>query len=136
MMRGIHLYRSGPYSRESQISYYLEGELALMCLDVELRRRSKGEFGACNLIAEVCRRFSLGSDSAEGVGVDYTTIRETLKEAPGGSSMGPYLDRLVKHRHAPNILHALKYFRLQLAPDGKDSEGKGMAGNQHTGTKR
>jgi len=124
----IHLYRSGPYTRESQISYYLEGELALMCLDVELRRRSKGEFGACNLIAEVCRRFSLGADSPDGVGVDYTTIRDTLKQVPGGKSMGPYLDRLVKHRHAPNILHALKYFRLQLAPDVKDTEEKAWLG--------
>ena len=42
----IHLYRSGPYTRESQISYYLEGELALLCLDTELRRRNDDTLGA------------------------------------------------------------------------------------------
>ena len=57
----IHLYRSGPYTRESQISYYLEGELAMMCLDVELRRRNKDTFGACDLMAELVRRFSIES---------------------------------------------------------------------------
>ena len=42
----IHLYRSGPYTRENQISYYLEGELALLCLDTEMRRRNGNTFGA------------------------------------------------------------------------------------------
>lgn len=51
--------------------------------------------------------------------------------------MGPYLDRLVKHRHAPNILHALKFFRLQLIPDSKDTEEKAWLGintREHNGS--
>ena len=124
----IHLYRSGPYTRESQISYYLEGELAMLCLDVELRRRNKGVFGACDLMAEVVRRFALHSDEAESHGVDYRDIRDALKACPGGSSMGPFLDRLVKSRALPNIKKALSYFRLRLDPHAKDTEGHGWLG--------
>ncbi len=124
----IHLYRSGPYTRESQISYYLEGELAMLCLDVELRRRNQGTFGACDLMREVVRRFSLDSEDAQSHGVDYRDIRSTLKSCPGGEGMGPFLDRLVKRRALPNIKKALSFFRLKLAPHASDEEGKGWLG--------
>lgn len=124
----IHLYRSGPYTRESQISYYLEGELAMMCLDVELLRRSGGTFGACNLMAEVVRRFAIHSDEAVSHGVDYRDIRATLKACPGGGSMGPFLDRLVTDRALPNITKALSYFRLKLVPHAKDKQDEGWFG--------
>jgi predicted metalloprotease with PDZ domain len=124
----IHLYRSGPYTRESQISYYLEGELAMLCLDVELRRRNQNTYGACDLMAEVVRRFSLTSPEATDLGVEYRDIRSTLKSCPGGSGMGPFLDRLVKHRALPNIEHALRFFRLRLAPHASDKANEGWLG--------
>ena len=124
----IHLYRSGPYTRESQISYYLEGELALLCLDTELRRRNDDTFGACDLMAELVRRYAISSDEAEQLGADYSDIRKTLKSCPGGSSMGPYLDRLVQQRNHPNVQRALSSFRLKLVPHASDKEGKGWLG--------
>jgi predicted metalloprotease with PDZ domain len=124
----IHLYRSGPYTRESQTSYYLEGELALLCLDTELRRRNDDTFGACDLMAELVRRYAISSDEAEQLGVDYSDIRKTLKSCPGGSSMGPYLDRLVQQRNHPNVQRALSSFRLKLVPHASDKEGKGWLG--------
>ena len=124
----IHLYRSGPYTRENQISYYLEGELALMCLDTEMRRRNDHTFGACDLMAELVRKYAIHSDEAEQLGVDYKDIRDTLKTCPGGSSMGPYLDRLVRHRNLPNLQRALSTFRLKLVPHASDKEGKGWLG--------
>ena len=124
----IHLYRSGPYTRESQISYYLEGELAMMCLDVELRRRNKDTFGACDLMAELVRRFSIESDEEDAPGVDYNDIRTALKACPGGASMGPFLDKLVRQRALPNIQRALSAFRLKLVPHAGDKEGKGLLG--------
>ena len=124
----IHLYRSGPYTRENQISYYLEGELALLCLDTEMRRRNNDTFGACDLMAELVRRYAISSDEAEELGVDYNDIRTTLKSCPGGSSMGPYLDRLVQHRNHPNVQRALSSFRLKLVPHASDKEGKGWLG--------
>jgi len=47
----IHLYRPNSYSREVQISYYLEGEMAVFCLDAELRKRSKGKHGMDDVMA-------------------------------------------------------------------------------------
>mgnify|MGYP005720787659 FL=1 len=124
----IHLYRSGPYTRESQISYYLEGELALLCLDTELRRRNNDTFGACDLMAELVRRYAISSDEADELGVDYSDIRKTLKSCLGGSSMGPDLDRLVQQRNHPNVQRALSSFRLKLVPHASDKEGKGWLG--------
>ena len=124
----IHLYRSGPYTRESQISYYLEGELAMLCLDVELRRRNQGTFGACDLMREVVRRFAIHSDEAESHGVDYRDIRSVLQSCPGGEHMGPFLDRLVTKRALPNITKAMSYFRLKLTPHASDEADKGWLG--------
>ena len=124
----IHLYRSGPYTRENQISYYLEGELALLCLDVELRRRNNHTFGACDLMAELVRLYAIDSPESEELGVEYKDIRTTLKTCPGGEAMGPYLDRLVKHRNHPNLQRALSAFRLKLVPHASDKEGKGWLG--------
>ena len=124
----IHLYRGGPYTRESQISYYLEGELAMLCLDVELRRRNKNEFGACDLMAKLVQKYALDSEEAEEIGVEYRDIRSTLKTCPGGESMGPFLDKLVKKRALPNVSKALSSFRLSLVPHPTDESGTGWLG--------
>ena len=79
-----------------------------------MRRRNGNTFGACDLMAELVRRYAIHSEEAEHMGVDYNDIRATLKQCPGGASMGPYLDRLVKHRNLPNVQRALSSFRLRL----------------------
>ena len=53
----------------------------MMCLDVELLRRSGGTFGACNLMAEVVRRFAIHSDEAVSHGVDYRDVELPSKHA-------------------------------------------------------
>jgi len=124
----IHLYRSGPYTRENQISYYLEGELAIMCLDVELQKRSKGTYGACDLMAELCRRYALEYDSSDQGGIDYKSLRSTLKEVPGGKSMGPYLDRLVHNREVPDLAKAMRFFRLRIDPEKPEAPSNAWLG--------
>jgi len=124
----IHLYRSGPYSRENQISYYLEGELAIMCLDVELQKRSKGTYGACEFMAELCRRYALEYETGNSAGIDYKSLRKTLQGVPGGKSLGPYLDRLVHNREAPDIHKAMRFFRLSIEPEKSDEEPTGWLG--------
>ena len=124
----IHLYRSGPYTRENQISYYLEGELAIMCLDVELQKRSKGTYGACDLMAELCRRYAIEYDSSDQGGIDYKSLRSTLKDVPGGKSLGPYLDRLVHNRKAPNINKAMRFFKLSIDPEKPEDQPKAWLG--------
>jgi len=124
----IHLYRSGPYTRESQISYYLEGELAMLCLDLELRRRNQNVFGACDLMAKMVRKYALDSEESEELGVEYRDIRSTLKTCPGGENMGPFLDKLVKKRALPNVAKALSSLRLKLVPHASDEPGSGWLG--------
>ena len=110
----IHLYRSHSFSREIQISYYLEGELAIFCLDAELRKRSKGKHGICNLMVSLCEKYALGYPNSLNTGIDYKDIRKELVNMAGGRNLGKYLDKLVFEKSPPNIAEALEYYGLGL----------------------
>lgn len=99
-----------------------------MCLDVELQKRSKGTYGACDLMAELCRRYALEYDSSDQGGIDYKSLRSTLKEVPGGKSMGPYLDRLVHNRKVPDIAKAMRFFRLRIDPEKPEAPSNAWLG--------
>ena len=120
----IHLYRSHAFSRETQISYYLEGELALFCLDAELRKRSKGESGLCQLMATLCEKHAIGYHNTEKLGITYKDIRSSLTAMKGGLRLGKMLDELVFERKAPNVEKALEYFSLTLIPEKQIKEGE------------
>jgi predicted metalloprotease with PDZ domain len=121
----IHLYRGHSFSRESQISYYNEGELAIFCLDAELQRRSNGKNGICDLMFELCKKHAIEYDSAEQLGVTYNDIRKALTSMNGGSRLGTMLDSLMKNRQLPDVDKALKYYSLKLIPNvKKDVEEK------------
>ena len=125
-MRGFTSIEAALYER-NQISYYLEGELALLCLDVEMRRRNNNTFGACDLMAN----WSAATPSIRRTLMRWAWITATSGHAgicPGGENMGPYLDRLVKQRNHPNLQRALSTFRLKLVPHASDKEGKGWLG--------
>lgn len=119
----IHLYRGHAFSRETQISYYLEGELALMQLDSELRRRSKGEVGVCDLAAELCRKHALEYEGVERLGVTYKDIRRTLTSMKGGRQLGSMLDALMHERKAPDMEATMAYFGLKLVAENPLKEG-------------
>ena len=110
----IHLYRSHSFSREIQISYYLEGELAIFCIDSELRKRSKGEHGICDLMVRLCEKYALGYPNSIQTGVDYRDIRKELVNMAGGRNLGKYLDQLVFEKSSPDIANALQYYGLSL----------------------
>tara|TARA_B100001287_G_C22645362_1_gene512384 strand:- start:430 stop:1593 length:1164 start_codon:yes stop_codon:yes gene_type:complete len=113
----IHLYRGHSFSRETQISYYLEGELAIFCLDVELRKRSNGESGVCELMSILCKKYAIEYPNVERLGVTYNDIRSTLTSMKGGLRLGKLLDSLVFDRKAPDVKSALQYFSLDLVPE-------------------
>ncbi len=120
----IHLYRGHAFSRETQISYYLEGELALMQLDSELRRRSKGEVGVCDLAAELCRKHALEYEGVERLGVTYKDIRRTLTSMKGGRQLGSMLDALMHDRKAPDMEATMAFFGLNLVAENPLKEGE------------
>lgn len=118
----IHLYRGHSFSRESQISYYNEGELAIFCLDAELQRRSNGQNGICDLMVILCQKHAIEYDSATQLGVTHNDIRKALTSMEGGSRLGTMLDSLMRERRLPDVDKACKYFSLKLISDGKKED--------------
>ena len=107
----IHLYRPNPYARESRISYYLEGELVLFCLDAELRYRSKGLHGVDDLMVELYKEHgTIGNRD----GIDYKDIRTKLTSMKGGRLLGKWLDRAVREQIPPDINRAMTLFGLKI----------------------
>ncbi len=115
----IHLYRGHSFSRENQISYYLEGELAIFCLDAELRKRSKGESGVCQLMSNLCEKHAIDYPNTTKLGITYKDIRTSLTAMKGGLRLGKMMDELVNQRAAPEVEKALTYFGLELIPEKK-----------------
>ena len=65
----------------------LKGELAIFCVDAELRKRSKGKHGICDLMVKLCEKFALGYPNAIQIGVDYKDIRKELVNMEGGRNL-------------------------------------------------
>jgi predicted metalloprotease with PDZ domain len=120
----IHLYRGHAFSRESQISYYLEGELTIMELDMELRKRSKGLHGVCDLMALLCQTHALECDPSGRLGVTHKDIRKALVSMKGGGRLGVMLDELVNRKAAPDMEHVMGYFGLKMEPEHQPKEGQ------------
>ena len=111
----IHLYRSHSFSREIQISYYLEGELAIFCIDAELRKRSKGKYGICDLMVRLCEKYAIGYPNVERIGIDYQDIRKELVSMEGGRNLGMQLDKLIFDKQVPDLAHAFDFYGLELS---------------------
>ena len=113
----IHLYRQNSYSREVQISYYLEGEMAIFCLDVELRKRSNGSYGMDDVMAKLYHDFRLGTKNP---GITHKDIRKALVNTPGGRRLGNLLDSLVGEKKVPDIYSAFDKLGLELKSEKKE----------------
>ena len=109
----IHLYRGHPYSREAQISYYLEGELSIFALDAELRKRSNGESGVSNLMAELYHKHHINVEKKGDRGVQYKDIRKVLTSLKGGRRLGSFLDELTTQKGVLDLDKAFTLFGIQ-----------------------
>ena len=124
----IHLYRPHAYSRESTISYYLEGEMAMLCIDAEIRRRSKGQNGLESVFADLMSRHGLESREIERPGVSYQDIRRALTRTPGGARLGGILDSLTKDKMRPDVAGALRNLGIELESEEKGEKAQGWLG--------
>ena len=124
----IHLYRGHPYSREAQISYYLEGELSIFALDAELRKRSNGESGVSNLMAELYHKHHINVEKKGDRGVQYKDIRKVLTSLKGGRRLGSFLDELTTQKGVLDLDKAFTLFGIQYesskAKERKDGTEK------------
>ena len=116
----IHLYRPNSHARESRISYYLEGELALFCLDVELRKRSKGLHGLDEVMADLFHSHGLASESP---GISQSDIRRGITSKKGCRRLGILLDEAVSQHKKPNLARAIELLGMEMTPDKSDNGG-------------
>ena len=122
----IHLYRPSPHATEHRISYYNEGELALFCLDAEIRRRSNGNSGLEDLFSSLWVKHNRNS---ENPGVGEAEIFAALHELEGGSRVGGMLRKLIHEKARPPVSEAMKTFGLSLSPSANEEPEKEASGD-------
>tara|TARA_B100001778_G_scaffold329208_1_gene329814 strand:- start:217 stop:2049 length:1833 start_codon:yes stop_codon:yes gene_type:complete len=115
----IHLYRPHSHSRESQISYYLEGELALFCIDAEFRKTTNGGFGLDDLMVLLWKKHGIDNSEGELQGLDWKRLCDGLREL-GGDYMVEYVDTLVNKKIRPPIEDAADIYGVKVISDNKD----------------
>lgn len=120
-----HLYRPHPHSSETTISYYLQGEIAAMCMDLELRRRTKGEVGLDDVMVDLWKRHGLhiegdsGSGGLEPRAIIEQDIVSSMNRLSGGK-LNTVVRRLVHGLGAPNMLEWSKGMGRKLEPIESD----------------
>lgn len=129
----IHLYRPHAYSRESTISYYLEGEMVMVCIDAEMRRRNKGEYGLEQLFPLLWKRHGLDSPEVQRLGLKYGDIRKGLVSLKGGARLGSMLDQLVIEKIRPNIEEAMATLGLKFSEEEEEKKNRAWLGLQLAG---
>tara|TARA_Y100001968_G_scaffold11766_1_gene9826 strand:+ start:2563 stop:4395 length:1833 start_codon:yes stop_codon:yes gene_type:complete len=115
----IHLYRPHSHSRESQISYYLEGELALFCIDAEFRKITNGVFGLDDVMVLLWKKHGIDNAEGENQGLDWERLCEGLREL-GGEQMVNFVDTLVNKKMRPPIEDAAEIYGVKVVSDKKD----------------
>ncbi len=121
----IHLYRGHAHSRETQISYYLEGELTMFALDAELRKRSKGETGVCDLMKLLYEKHNIYVEDESSRGVQYNDIRKALTSLTGGRRLGSFLDAVTKGAGNLDLNRAFSHFGLDYKPSDEPKRKQG-----------
>ncbi len=76
----IKLYKPDADSPNRTISYYLKGDLVGMCLDLEIRRRTKTQFGLDEVLRRLYDRYG-----SQGVGFPESVYQETVEEVAESS---------------------------------------------------
>ena len=112
----IHLYRPHAHSRDMTISYYLEGEMAAICLDAEIRRRTRGEVGLDDVCVHLWKQHGLDSPEGApgGLGIDMAAVVAACNEVSGGR-LGGVLHRLMEARGRPDLATAFGHLGKKFA---------------------
>ena len=122
-----HLYRPHPHSPETTISYYLQGEIAAMCMDLEMRKRTNGEIGLDDVMVDLWKRHGLHieGDSGSGGIEPRPIIEKDIVSSMNRLSRGRLnrvVRRLVHGLGAPNMLEWSKGMGRKLEPVESDDQ--------------
>ncbi|MEZ5966491.1 MAG: PDZ domain-containing protein [Planctomycetota bacterium] len=104
----IKLYRPDEDSRNSSQSYYVNGGLAALCLDLEIRVRTRGVRGLDDAMQLLWKRTYL-----RGRGYTYDDVVAALTDA-AGSDLATLVDSLVRQPFDPDFAAALRPLGLDL----------------------
>jgi len=104
----IKYYRQHENSSNVQVSYYGKGALAGLVLDLEIRRRTKGERSLDDVFRALWARFRETGDAYDDV-----QLRDAFAEA-AGSRMDEAIDEVAERAQAVDVEKALRSVGLAL----------------------
>ena len=104
----IRLYRPDEDTRNSTLSYYGNGALAAMCLDLRIRDETDGERSLDDVVSLLYRE-----TYEQGRGYTFDDVEQTLRSV-SGVDLGDLLESLVRKPLDPDFGKALAPFGVEL----------------------
>lgn len=120
----VKLYKPDADSPNRTISYYLKGDLVGTCLDLELRQRTKGQYGLDEVLRRLYARYG-----SNGVGFPESVYQETVEEV-AGSSFQSFFDDYIEGTTPVPFETFLGYVGLSI-----DRRWKNLADEEDTDKK-
>ena len=100
------------------LSYYLEGELALFCIDAELRKLTNGEFGLDDLMVLLWKRHGIDTSEGDLQGLNWSRLSQGLREL-GGEEIVQFTDNLVHNKVRPPIEDSADIYDMKIISNNK-----------------
>ena len=105
----IKLYRPNEDLGNSTVSYYLKGAVVVMCLDLELRHRSRGHYGSDDVLRTLWARWG-----ARGVGYPTGAIEAVCAELAGAGDWPRWFAAHVRGTDETEVESALDHAGCDL----------------------
>jgi predicted metalloprotease with PDZ domain len=97
----------------------------MFALDAELRKRSKGETGVCDLMLALYEQHNIHVEDKSMRGVQYNDIRKALTSLKGGRRLGTFLDSITKEAGNLDLNKAFSTFALNYKPSDEPKRKEG-----------
>lgn len=112
----IKLYRASEDLSNSTVSYYLKGAVVVMCLDLELRHRSRGQYGSDDVLRTLWQRWG-----NKGEGYPTGVIESVCAEFAGGGDWARWFAAHVRGTNEVQLATALDHVGcdVQVVPGKK-----------------
>ncbi|MDH6061364.1 M61 family metallopeptidase [Chrysosporum bergii ANA360D] len=116
----IKLYRPDANSNNSQMSYYLKGEMVSLLLDLLIRARSNNQRSLDDVMRQMWRKFG----QAE-IGYTPEQLQEVI-ESVAGVDLTDFLKRYINSTEELPFNHYLEPFGLHLVPEREEEPYLGI----------
>ncbi|MBV6625839.1 MAG: M61 family metallopeptidase [Rivularia sp. (in: Bacteria)] len=116
----IKLYRQDANSPNSQISYYLKGEMITLLLDLLIRSRHKNQRSLDDVMLKLWQKF--GEDE---IGYTANELKQVI-ESVAGTDLTEFFERYIRGREELPFNEYLEPFGLKLVADKVDEPFLGI----------